>query len=306
MQLAEHPSIPKRSGLTPASTGQPGSIRGHVGSVAHRRSVWRRVNADPDHGPLPALLVGLTALTGIVDAVSILSLGRVFVANMTGNVVFAGLALAGAGGFGLAASLAALAGFIAGAGAGGRLIRWLGHDRARLLASGSAVQLILVTAALILTIASGSALSPASRDIVAAVLAVGTGMQNAVVRRLAVPDMTTTVLTMTLTGIAADIRAGKPSAAFNRRLLSVTTVLAGAVGGAELVLHEGPAAALAVATTVLAVVTAAATRATRTPGTWRSITQPSTTTARAQTIVCEQLTNTHPRSLLRKKEGWQP
>jgi uncharacterized membrane protein YoaK (UPF0700 family) len=247
-------------------------------TVAHRRSVWQRLNADPAHGPLPALLVGLTALTGIVDAVSILALGRVFVANMTGNVVFAGFALAGAAGFALAASLAALAGFIAGAGAGGRLIHRLGHDRAQLLASGSALQLILVSAALILTIATGSALSPASRDIVAAVLAVGTGMQNAVVRSLAVPDMTTTVLTMTLTGIAADIRAGKPSAAFHRRLLSVATMLAGAVGGAELVLHLGPAAALALATAVLAIVTAAAARSTYTPGTWRSTTQPNTAT----------------------------
>jgi uncharacterized membrane protein YoaK (UPF0700 family) len=247
-------------------------------TAAHRRSVWQRLNADPAHGPLPTLLVGLTALTGIVDAVSILALGRVFVANMTGNVVFAGFALAGAAGFALTASLAALAGFIAGAGAGGRLIRRLGHDRARLLASGSALQLVLVTAAFALTAASGSALSPVNRDIVAAVLAVGTGMQNAVVRRLAVPDMTTTVLTMTLTGIAADIRAGKPSAAFNRRLLAVATMLAGAIGGAELVLHLGPAAALALATAVLAVVTAAGARITRTPGAWRSTTQPCAAT----------------------------
>jgi 3-hydroxyisobutyrate dehydrogenase len=246
-------------------------------TVAQRRSVWQRLNADPAHGPLPALLVGLTALTGIVDAVSILALGRVFVANMTGNVVFAGFALAGAAGFALGASLAALAGFIAGAAVGGRLIRRLGHDRARLLAAGSALQLVLVAAALLLVIASGSALSPATRDVVAAVLAVGTGMQNAVVRRLAVPDMTTTVLTMTLTGIAADLRAGKPSAAFRRRLLAVATMLAGAVAGAELVLHDGPAAALGLATAVLALVTAAAARATRTPGAWRSATQPSPT-----------------------------
>jgi uncharacterized membrane protein YoaK (UPF0700 family) len=241
----------------------------------NRRSGWQLLHADPDHGPLPALLVGLTALTGIVDAVSILALGRVFVANMTGNVVFAGFALAGAAGFALAASLAALAGFVAGAFAGGGLIRRVGHDRAWLLAAGSALQLVLVVLALILISMSGSALSPASRDIVAGALAIGTGMQNAVVRRLAVPDMTTTVLTMTLTGIAADIRAGKPSAALNRRLLSVATMLAGAVGGAELVLHEGPTAALVLATAVLAVVSAAAARATRTPGAWRSTTQPS-------------------------------
>ena len=38
---------------------------------------------------LPGVLLILTAVTGVVDAVSILALGRVFVANMTGNVVFA-------------------------------------------------------------------------------------------------------------------------------------------------------------------------------------------------------------------------
>ena len=78
---------------------------------------------NPDHGPLPALLLLLTLSTGIIDAVSILGLGRVFVANMTGNVVFTALALVGAPGFSLAASLVALAGFLVGASAGGRLVR---------------------------------------------------------------------------------------------------------------------------------------------------------------------------------------
>jgi uncharacterized membrane protein YoaK (UPF0700 family) len=68
--------------------------------------------ADPEHGPLPAILLILTIVTGVVDAVSILALGRVFVANMTGNVVFIGFALVGVPGFSLTASLAALAGFI--------------------------------------------------------------------------------------------------------------------------------------------------------------------------------------------------
>jgi uncharacterized membrane protein YoaK (UPF0700 family) len=243
--------------------------------VAPRRSVWRRLTEDPSHGPLPALLVGLTVLTGIVDAVSILALGRVFVANMTGNIVFVGFALAGAAGFSLAGSLAGLGGFVVGAGAGGRLIRRLSDDRARLLAAGCAFELILVTAALLLTAVAGSLLSPAGRDVTAAVLAVGTGMQNAVVRRLAVPDMTTTVLTMTLTGIAADIRAGMPSPALTRRLLAVAAMLAGAVGGAELVLHASATAALALATAVLAVVTVAATRTTRRPGAWRVINEPA-------------------------------
>ena len=64
---------------------------------------------DPKHGAMPVLLLALTVLTGVIDAVSILSLGRVFVANMTGNVVFVGFALAGAAGFSLVASLLGLA-----------------------------------------------------------------------------------------------------------------------------------------------------------------------------------------------------
>ena len=68
-----------------------------------------------EQGPLPPLLLTLTVVTGVVDAVSILRLGRVFVANMTGNVVFSGFALVGAPGFSLSASLAALAGFLVGA-----------------------------------------------------------------------------------------------------------------------------------------------------------------------------------------------
>src|SRR5690349_21858580 len=87
---------------------------GPTAKTAARPSWWPRLTADPSHGPLPALLLGLTVLTGVVDAVSILALGRVFVANMTGNVVFIGFALAGAAGFSLAASLAALAGFLVG------------------------------------------------------------------------------------------------------------------------------------------------------------------------------------------------
>src|SRR3979409_679576 len=77
-------------------------------------------------GPPPPLLLALTVVTGVVDAVSILRLGRVFVANMTGNVVFSGFALVGAPGFSLSASLAALAGFLVGALGGGWLTGRLG------------------------------------------------------------------------------------------------------------------------------------------------------------------------------------
>jgi hypothetical protein len=72
----------------------------------------RSLVAHPGYGPLPGLLLILTIVTGVVDSISILALGRVFVANMTGNVVFAGFAIVGAPGFSLSASLFALAGAV--------------------------------------------------------------------------------------------------------------------------------------------------------------------------------------------------
>jgi uncharacterized membrane protein YoaK (UPF0700 family) len=240
-------------------------------TIAADRSRLGWLTSDAAHGPLPALMVGLTVLTGVVDAVSILALGRVFVANMTGNVVFVGFALAGAAGFSLAASLAALAGFVVGARAGGRLIGRFGGDRARLLTVGCSVELVFVAAALTVTAASSSVLSAGGRDIVAAVLAVGTGIQNAVARRLAVPDLTTTVLTMTLTGLAADTTVGaNRNAALSRRLLAVVAMLAGALAGAVLVLQASATAALAVGTTLLTVVTVATALTTRQPASWRA------------------------------------
>jgi uncharacterized membrane protein YoaK (UPF0700 family) len=98
---------------------------------------------------------------------------------------------------------------------------------------------------------------------------VATGIQNAAARRLAVPDLTTTVLTMTLTGIAADLRGRHHGPALLRRLLAVATMLAGAAAGAWLVLPVSPAAALGLAVVLLGAGTAGAAAATRRPGAWR-------------------------------------
>ena len=140
-----------------------------------------------DQGPLPPLLLGLTIVTGLVDAFSILDLGRVFVANMTGNVVFVGFALAGAPGFSLSASLSALAGFLVGAAVGGALINRTGRDRAKLFRAGALLELVLVACALIVLEGFGLPLGASERDALAALLAAAMGIQNAVARRLAVP-----------------------------------------------------------------------------------------------------------------------
>src|SRR5437879_3722260 len=110
---------------------------------------------DDRDGSLPPLLFVLTIVTGLVDAVSYLNLGHVFVANMTGNIVFLGFAVADAKDFSIPASLTATIAFLAGALAGGRLASSAGRHRGRFLAIATYLKIALVGAALI-----ASALTP--------------------------------------------------------------------------------------------------------------------------------------------------
>jgi uncharacterized membrane protein YoaK (UPF0700 family) len=221
------------------------------------------------HGPLPPLLVGLTVVTGLVDAFSYLVLGHVFVANMTGNVVFLGFALVGAPGFSIAASVAALMSFWLGALVGGRVGARLGHHRGRLLATAASLQAAFVAAAVILAAVSGSPVSAGFRYPLIVTLALAMGLQNATARRLAVPDLTTTVLTLTITGIAADTAGGGGAGSTNgRRSVSVTAMIVGAVIGAVFVLHVAIALPLVTALVVLVAVVAIAFGRSRTDAAW--------------------------------------
>ena len=82
-------------------------------------------------------------------------------------------------------------------------------------------------------------------------------MQNSTVRHLGAPDLTTTVLTLTLTGLAADSAlAGGPGAKPHRRLGSVVAMLAGAAAGAG-ILQWSPVAVIAIAAALTAAVAGA-------------------------------------------------
>jgi uncharacterized membrane protein YoaK (UPF0700 family) len=105
-------------------------------------------------GPLLLILIGLTAVAGVVDAVSYLGLGHVFVANMTGNVVFLGFVAGGAADISAALSLVAIGAFMLGALAGGRLGWYTTEHRGRLLAISSCVQAVAVGGALLVSLAS--------------------------------------------------------------------------------------------------------------------------------------------------------
>jgi uncharacterized membrane protein YoaK (UPF0700 family) len=209
------------------------------------------------HGPLPPLLVSMTLVTGLVDSFSYLVLGHVFVANMTGNIVLLGFALVGAPGFSIAASVAAVAAFGVGALVGGKIGSRLARNRGQLFSFAASVQAVFLVAGVILAALSGTPVGNGDRYAVIVVLAIAMGIQNASARKLAVPDLTTTVLTMTITGVAADSRAaGGPGAKAGRRLIAIAAMLVGAVVGATLVLHAPIVYPLAIALVVTVVAAA--------------------------------------------------
>jgi uncharacterized membrane protein YoaK (UPF0700 family) len=210
-------------------------------------------------GRLPALLLLLTVVTGLVDAVSYIALGHVFVANMTGNVVFLGFAIAGAPGLSITASLAALGAFLLGAIAGGRIGARFGANRGRLLRAATVTSLALVLVGVLVAALDGQPVSGAARYALIVPLALAMGTQNAMARRLAVPDLTTTVLTLTLTGIASDSRlAGGTGGHPSRRLVAVAAMFAGALIGALLVINVDLVLPLAAAALLIAVAAIAA------------------------------------------------
>jgi uncharacterized membrane protein YoaK (UPF0700 family) len=196
--------------------------------------------------PLARALLVLTFTTGLVDAVSYLGLGHVFTANMTGNVVLLGFGLAGGTGLPVLAPIVSMAAFLAGAFAGGRLQPRFGDRRPHHLAVPLACEALLVAVALALVLGLSPRPGTIAAGCVIAVLGGAMGIRNAAVRSLAVPDLTTTVLTLTLTGLAAD--AGKPGALRSapRRVLAVVSMVVGGLVGA-LLLRTGLWLALSVA-----------------------------------------------------------
>ncbi|MFB7762059.1 YoaK family protein [Streptomyces xiamenensis] len=196
-----------------------------------------------------ALLIALTFATGSVDAVSYLTLDRVFTANMTGNVALLGFAAAGHGEIPLLRTGIALAAFVVGAVAAGRVVRETvppGAWPARVVAALTASTLTLVMVTALWAVAT--------RDVLAGLLGFAMGLQGGAVRRLGVADLPTTVITSTLTALAI---AESPRR--RRRPAAPVALLLGAFGGA-LLIHWHPLLGLlpALLTQVAVLVVAAA------------------------------------------------
>lgn len=178
-----------------------------------------------------------------------------FVANVTGNVGFLAFGLAGAPGLSIAGSLAAYGSFALGSLLGGRVAVVLGNNRGRTLGVAASGQAVLLAAASALSGAGGAGEAGGFRYWLILLLAVAMGLQNATARRLAVPDPTTTVLTLPTTGMFADAKlVGGPGSRVGRRLLSIVAMAAGALLGAALVGRGAQPAALGLALLLVALV----------------------------------------------------
>ena len=185
--------------------------------------------------PFPRALLVLTVSTGLVDAVSYLGLGRVLTANMTGNIVLLGFGIAASGGLPVVAPLVSLGAFLVGSAFGGGLAVRIGDRHAEHITRALGIETGLILAAAIVAAAANVEPSTFWGCAVIALLALGMGVRNATVRRLGVADLTTTVLTMTLTGLAADSRvAGGSGGGSVRRIAAVLAMLLGAIAGALL------------------------------------------------------------------------
>jgi len=199
-------------------------------------------------------LIALTFTTGIIDAVSFISLGHVFTANMTGNIVLLGFAVGGATGVSAARSVASLLAFMAGALFGGMInVRHSDWTQMRLLKLAIEIEAILLLLATSFAASAGTKaeISSSLTYGLIVLMALAMGVRNAVVRKLAVPDLTTTVLTLTVTGIASDSSlAGGANQRWRKRVTAVITMFAGAATGAML-LRYGVFAPLGASSIVL-------------------------------------------------------
>ncbi|MFV0632533.1 YoaK family protein [Demequina sp.] len=198
------------------------------------------------------LMLALTFSTGIIDAVGYLGLDRVFTGNMTGNVVILGMGLTGVDDLPVVGPVLALAGFMAGAAIGGRTLRSFDAGWSpKTTVLFSLVSTVLVACAIVAFVDE----SPTEPLALAVTTALGAamGLQAAVARHIAVKDVTTVVVTSTITGLAADSAAGGEGVNFwKRRMGAILLIGAGACTGALLLQwHLGAGMLLSAAITIV-------------------------------------------------------
>jgi uncharacterized membrane protein YoaK (UPF0700 family) len=215
-----------------------------------RSELWAGLARDERHGPLAGILILLTVVAGDVDATSILRIDHVFVANVTGNVIFIGLALVGAHGFSFTAPFLVLVSSLAGAALSARALLRRTTHRGRMARAACVVQLsdlLIVTLFFAVDGRPGADL----RFALLVVLAIAMGAKSALARAINVPGLTSAVVTTTLTGLASDAALGTwRSTDFPVRAVATVALLVGAVVGGALAVTTYTWCPLALATAI--------------------------------------------------------
>ncbi|MCC3774484.1 YoaK family protein [Streptomyces sp. UNOB3_S3] len=204
-------------------------------------------------GALPSVILVLTTVSGMVDAISFLGLGKVFTGMMTGNVIVLGFAFGGVPGYSEPGPVVAVVCFVAGVALAGRGERLAERHGGRCWFPWA-----LTTEAAFLTAATALAWlaplsAPAVRDTVTGLLALAMGVRCATIRRLAVPDLVVTFgLTGALIGLVQDPGGGRHGGRRAARRLGVILALGlGAAFGAALTEYAGVRWSLLCATAVV-------------------------------------------------------
>ncbi|MGH3524048.1 MAG: YoaK family protein [Mycobacterium sp.] len=200
-----------------------------------------------------AALLLLTFATGLVDAISVLVLGHVFVANMTGNAIFLGFLFVPGAGIDLTAAVVAFGGFVVGAVVGGRLVRRLYRHTRSWLTVALGIEIAVLVVLSILAGAGVLRYQDSTKLILIAGLAMAFGLQNSTARQFGIQELYTTVLTSTIVGIGVDSRlAGGTGRREKLRYSVVLAMIGGAVVGATLSrVMVAPVIALAAAVVIV-------------------------------------------------------
>ncbi|MBV9580274.1 MAG: DUF1275 domain-containing protein [Chloroflexi bacterium] len=177
------------------------------------------------------MLVVLTFVTGLLDAVTYLGLGHVFAANQTGNVIVLGFALVGAGQISASSALASFVAFVIGAAFSGWTV-----PRLQRVTRGWARAMFVLEAVLLGLAAVMSVLwtTPVAAVVLVIVIAFCMGMRNVTLQHLGHGTVSTTVVTSTLANLAGIGLVGRRWHEVRPRLGAVLAMIIGAALGAVL------------------------------------------------------------------------
>lgn len=206
----------------------------------------------------------LTVLAGAVDAVSFLTMGKVFCALATGNVLFLSFALAGEGDVPVARPATAIGAFLAGAALGALALPRLAARGRPWFALGLAGEGLLLTlggAVAVVRHGDAPAAVAGSDLVVVGAVALAMGLRAATALRLRVPGMPTLLSQTAIAQLVGDVlkepRAALRGMSDRQRLArtrwtaTVLGIFAGGVLGTLLLVPLGTGRALFVVAAVV-------------------------------------------------------